>query len=108
MNIKNILSNVDKTVMTKRIVRTATALSVGKAVQHAIRSNIPEHDNPLVNFTVSAACYVGGTVAAGFVLDTLGAYSDREIDDFINTIKNGLEEARHEEIVLEVLEGPVL
>lgn len=83
MNIKTIIANVDKTAAAKKVVRFATAVSVGKSVQNVVRNNIPTSENRIVNFAVDAACYVGGSVAAGYVLEHLGDYSDQQIDTLL-------------------------
>jgi hypothetical protein len=105
MNIKNIIANIDKVEAGKKIVRTATAMSVGKVAQNSLRNNIPESTNPIANFAVSAACYVGGAVVAGFALEHLGAYSDKQIDEFFASFRPEAEDSELSEIVLE---GPVL
>lgn len=99
MNIKTIIANIDKTKAAKKIVRTATAVSVGKAVQCVVRDHVPTSENPVVNFAVSAAVIVGGSVAASYVLDTLGGYSDQQIDAFLAELKPLFEKDDESEII---------
>lgn len=105
MNIKNIIANVDKVEAGKKIVRTATAMSVGKVAQTSLRNNIPESTNPIANFAVSAACYVGGAVVAGYVLEHLGAYSDKQIDEIFAGFRPEVEDS---ELSEDTIEGTVL
>lgn len=104
MNIKTITAKIDKTQAAKKIVRFATGYAVGKTVHNIIRNNVPENDNPVINFAVGAACVVGGTVAAGYVLDALGDYSDAQIDQ----IKAELAPLFHQTDDSDVVEGTVL
>lgn len=83
MNIKTIIANVDKTAAAKHLVRIATAVSVGKAVNNVISDNVPLPENPISRFGVKVSVFVGGYVAAGYVVDALGDYTDGAIDEVL-------------------------
>lgn len=101
MNIKKTLANVNKTQATKKVVRLATTVSVGVAVKNIIRSHVPEHDNPVVNFAVAAACLVGGAVAADYVLAQLGDYTDKQIDAIVRDLAPLLNKSNESEDAIE-------
>lgn len=104
MNIKTTLKNIDKTDAAKKVVRFATTLSVGAAVKNVVREHVPAHDNPVINLAVNASCYIGGTVAAGYVLHQLGQYSDAAIDELLAPLKE-LQDANESET--DAVEGTV-
>ncbi len=101
MNIKKIIANIDKVDASKKIVRFTTAISVGVAVKHIVADNVPAHENPVVNFAVNASCYVGGSVAAGFVLKHLGEYTDEAIDDFLKSFNAAYANEMSTDVVIE-------
>lgn len=106
MNIKNIIANIDKVDLSKKIVRAATALSVGVAIKNIVIDNVPARDNRIANLIVGASVVVGGYVASDYILKELGQHTDARIDELLASFQTPVEEDEPSEIV--VLEGPVL